>query len=43
MGSIDWAKAQLKQAIEIDAKFRMMALEDPDLEPFWASLATDSA
>ena len=43
MGSVDWAKAQLKQAIEIDTKIRMMALEDPDLEPLWVSLATDSA
>ena len=23
-----------------DAKFRLMALEDPDLEPLWASLST---
>ena len=41
MGSLDRAKAHLKRATEIDAKFRLMALEDPDLEPLWASLATD--
>jgi tetratricopeptide (TPR) repeat protein len=41
MGSIDQAKAHLKRATEIDAKFKLLALEDPDLEPLWASLATD--
>ena len=41
MGSLDRAKAHLKRATEIDAKFRLMALDDPDLEPLWASLATD--
>ena len=41
MGSLDRAKAHLKRATEIDEKFRLMALEDPDLEPLWASLATD--
>jgi len=40
MGSLDRAKAHLKRATEIDAKFRLMALEDADLEPLWASLAT---
>jgi len=37
MGSLDRAKAHLKRATEIDAKFKLMALEDPDLEPVWAS------
>jgi len=41
MGSLSRAKAHLKRATEIDAKFRLMALEVPDLEPLWASLATD--
>jgi hypothetical protein len=41
IGSLDRAKAHLKRATEIEAKFRLMALEDPDLEPLWASLATD--
>ena len=40
MGSLDRAKAHLKRATEIDAKFRLMALKDPDLEPLWASLST---
>ena len=40
MGSLDRAKAHLKRATEIDAKFRLMALRDPDLEPLWASLST---
>ena len=43
MGSLDPAKAHLKRATEIDAKFRLMALRDPDLEPLWASLAKDRA
>ena len=30
MGSPDRAKAHLKRATEIDAKFKLMALEDPD-------------
>jgi len=25
----------------VDAKFRLMALEDPDFEPLWDMLATD--
>ena len=33
MGNLDRAKAHLKRATEIDAKFRLMALKDPDLEP----------
>jgi len=41
MGSLDRAKSHLKRATEIDAKFRLMTLEDSDLEPLWASLATD--
>jgi hypothetical protein len=31
----------LRRATEIDAKFRLMALDDPDLEPLWASLVAD--
>ena len=41
IGSLDRAKAHLKRATEIDAKFSLMALEDPDLEPLWVSLPTD--
>jgi tetratricopeptide (TPR) repeat protein len=40
MGSLDWAKDYLKRATEIDARFRLTALDDPDWEPLWASLAT---
>ena len=43
MQSLDRAKAHLKRATKIDAKFRWMALRDLDLEPLWASLATDRA
>jgi hypothetical protein len=38
MGNLDRAKAHLKRATEIDAKFRLMALKDPDLEPLRSSL-----
>jgi hypothetical protein len=38
MGSLDRAKAHLKRATEIEEKFKLMALEDPDLAPLWASL-----
>jgi len=41
MGNLEWAKFRLKRATEIDHKFRLMALEDPDLEPLWPSLAKD--
>jgi tetratricopeptide (TPR) repeat protein len=43
IGKLDRAKAHLKRATEIDPKFRLMALEDADLEPLWASLAADRA
>ena len=39
MGNLDRAKTHLKRATEIDAKFRLMALKEPDLEPLWSSLA----
>ncbi len=41
MGSLERAKAHLTRATAIDAKFKLMALEDPDLEPLGASLAAD--
>ena len=41
MGNLDRAKAHLRRATEIEAKFRFMALDDPDLEPLWASLSMD--
>jgi len=39
MGSLDRATTHLKRATEIDAKFRLMALKEPNLEPLWSSLA----
>ena len=41
MANLDRAKAHLKRATEIDAKFRLMALEDPDLEPLWTSTSAE--
>ena len=41
LGNLDPAKTCLRRAIEIEGKFRVMALEDPDLEPLRASLAAD--
>jgi tetratricopeptide (TPR) repeat protein len=38
MGSLERAKAHLKRATEIDTRFKLMALEDPDLEPLWTEL-----
>ena len=43
MGRLEVAKAHLKRATEIDAKSRLMALEDPDLEPLWASLSAEQS
>jgi tetratricopeptide (TPR) repeat protein len=43
MGNLDRAKVHLKQTTEVDTKFRLMALEDSDLEPLWVSLATEKA
>jgi tetratricopeptide (TPR) repeat protein len=37
IGHLDQAKAHLKRATKIDPKFKLMALEDPDLEPLWTS------
>jgi tetratricopeptide (TPR) repeat protein len=39
LGNWDRAKAHLTRATKADGKFSMMALDDPDLEPLWASLA----
>lgn len=41
LGNLDPAKTYLKRAIEIEARFRLMALEEADLEPLWGSLAVD--
>jgi hypothetical protein len=39
MGQIKLAKEWVRQAIDFDPKFKMLAIDDPDLEPLWASLA----
>jgi tetratricopeptide (TPR) repeat protein len=35
LGNVDSAKRHLVEAINADAKFKSMALDDPDLEPIW--------
>jgi tetratricopeptide (TPR) repeat protein len=35
LGDIDQSKERVRKAIELDAKFKMLALDDPDLEPLW--------
>jgi hypothetical protein len=42
MGNLDQAKANLERATRIDPRFRLIALEDPDLQPLWGSLAAAS-
>jgi tetratricopeptide (TPR) repeat protein len=39
LGNLDRAKAHLTRATKADKKFSVMAMDDPDLEPLWASLA----
>ena len=41
LGNLAQAKAHLKRATKIDAKFKRMAVDDPDLKPLWASLAME--
>ncbi len=41
IGNLDRAKEHLKRASEIDAKFALIAADDPDLEPLWTSLAAE--
>jgi tetratricopeptide (TPR) repeat protein len=40
MGNLERAKAHLERATTIDEKSKSIALEDPDMEPLWNSLAT---
>jgi tetratricopeptide (TPR) repeat protein len=35
LGNLDEAKARLKQAFELEPKYRITALEDEDLEALW--------
>ena len=39
MGSIDRAKMHLSRATKADPKFSLMAMDDPDLDRLWRSLA----
>ena len=38
LGDIEEAKEGVRRAIELDAKFKMLALDDPDLEPLWKEI-----
>ena len=37
LGDIEQAKTRVGRAIELDAKFKLLALDDADLEPLWDS------
>ena len=39
MGHLDRAKTHLKRATEINVRFKLMALKEPDLKLLWSSLA----
>ena len=39
LGDIEQAKTRVGKAIELDAKFKLLALDDADLEPLWDSFA----
>jgi tetratricopeptide (TPR) repeat protein len=39
LGNLESAKPYLNRAFKIDPNWRLQALDDPDLEPLWASLA----
>jgi len=38
LGDIEQAKTRVGKAIELDAKFKLLALDDADLEPLWEVL-----
>lgn len=38
LGHLDEARERLGRAFELDSNLRLLALEDPDLEPLWKSL-----
>jgi tetratricopeptide (TPR) repeat protein len=38
LGDIEEAKSRVGRAIELDAKFKMLALDDPDLETMWREI-----
>ena len=35
LGDIDQAKTRVRKAIELDGQFKLLALDDPDLEQIW--------
>jgi hypothetical protein len=35
VGDLEEAKIRVGRAVELDAKFKLLALDDPDLEPMW--------
>ena len=38
LGDIEQAKTRVGKAIELDAKFKLLALDDADLEPLWEEI-----
>ena len=42
LGNIAAEKKHLSRATKIEAKFSAIAVDDPDLEPLWTSLATQA-
>jgi len=40
LGDMDNAKRFVGDAIKLDSKYKLMALDDADLEPLWDSLAS---
>jgi tetratricopeptide (TPR) repeat protein len=38
LGDLDGARVHLKRAFEIDPGYRVVALDDPDLEPLWEAI-----
>ena len=39
LGDIEQAKTRVGKAIELDAKFKLLALDDADLKPLWKVIA----
>ena len=40
LGDIQQAKERVRRAIELDAKFKLLALDDADLEPLWGKISS---
>jgi len=38
LGDVEQAKTRVGKAIELDAKFKLLALDDADLEPLWDNM-----